>query len=106
MSNETQTKIASNERDERLGRRGFLKSALGGLTIAFALPEAGRMFGVQAATPAEMANAYIRIGTTGAITLMFGGSEMGQGIKTGLAQILAEELMVDWAQIKVEQAPF
>ena len=90
-----------------LGRRGFLATALGGLSIAFTMPDVGRVFGIQAATPPtsqQLANAYINIGTDGTITLMFGGSEMGQGIKTGLAQILAEELMVDWNQVTVRQS--
>jgi isoquinoline 1-oxidoreductase beta subunit len=91
-----------------IGRRGFLATALGGLSIAFSLPDAGRVFGVKAATPPtaqQLANAYVNIGTDGSITLMFGGSEMGQGIKTGLAQILAEELMADWIQVIVAQSP-
>jgi len=90
-----------------MGRRSFLATAAGGLSIAFTLPDVGRVFGVQAATgptAQQLSNAYINIGTDGAITLMFGGSEMGQGSKTGLAQILAEELMVDWNQVKVQQA--
>jgi len=64
-----------------MGRRGFLASALGGLSIAFIMPDVGRIFGVQSAsppTPHQLANAYINIGTDGSITLMFGGSEMGQ----------------------------
>ena len=90
-----------------IGRRGFLATALGGLSIAFALPDVGRIFGVKAAalpTPQQLSNAYINIGNDGSITLLFGGSEMGQGAKTGLAQILAEELMVDWNQVTVEQS--
>lgn len=104
MENKTRTlSVPTNP----MGRRGFLASALGGLSLAFTLPEAGRVFGVKAATgpdPAALANAYIHIGTDNSITLMFGGSEMGQGIKTGLAQILAEELMVDWGQVAVQQS--
>ena len=46
----------------------------------------------------------MRIGTDGSITLAFGGAEMGQGAKSGLAQILAEELIVDWGQIAVVQS--
>jgi isoquinoline 1-oxidoreductase subunit beta len=91
-----------------IGRRGFLATALGGLAIAFVMPDVGRVLGVKAATPPssqDLANAYIRVGTDGTITLMFGGSEMGQGAKTGLGQILAEELMVDWRQVTVQQSP-
>ncbi len=66
------------------------------------MPLVGRGAAVHAAggpTSEELANAYIHIGTDGSITLSFGGAEMGQGSKSGLAQILAEELGVDWPQI-------
>ncbi len=45
-------------------------------------------------------NAYIRIADD-VITLFVGGGEMGQGIHSGLAQGVAEELMVDWNQITI-----
>ena len=100
------TLVQKGEKKHQIGRRGFLATALGGLSVAFVMPDAGRMFGLKGATitPTQLANAYIHIGTNGSITLMFGGSEMGQGIKTGLAQILAEELMVDWNQVTVQQS--
>lgn len=88
-----------------IGRRGFLARAIGGLSVAFVLPDVGRVFGIQAANPAsQLASSYINIGADGSITLLFGGCEMGQGAKTGLCQILAEELMVDWTQVTVQQA--
>ena len=86
-------------------RRGFLTFAAKGLALAFVLPAAGRIgSAIAAPTPAELAGAYVRIGTDGSITLAFGGAEMGQGAKSGLAQILAEELMVDWNQVTVTQS--
>ena len=89
-----------------LNRRGFLVRALGGLSLGFFLPEAGHFFDLQAADPPpqQLANAYIRIFPDNTVTLLFGGCEMGQGTKTGLAQILAEELFVEWNQVKVEQS--
>ncbi len=104
MPTNTQTPIAPTAKKKNMGRRGFLASAIGGLSIAFALPDAARIFGIQAATNQQLSNAYIVVGTDGTITLLFGGSEMGQGIKTGLAQILAEELMIDWNQVTVKQS--
>jgi len=83
-----------------LSRRGFLVSMAGGLLLGFALHGGHRLLG--ATTAQQQLNAYIRIGTDGSITLSFGGSEMGQGSLSGLAQILAEELMADWGQIIVE----
>ena len=48
--------------------------------------------------------AYVHVKPDGRISLIVAKSEMGQGIKTGLAMILAEEAEVDLASVKVEQA--
>lgn len=106
-SNTHSTRVPTRGSRPKMGRRGFLATSIGGLSIAFVLPDVGRVFGLKAATPPtpqQLGNAYVRVGTDGSITLMFGGSEMGQGVMTGLAQILAEELMVDWNQVVVQQA--
>ncbi|HEX4884676.1 MAG TPA: molybdopterin cofactor-binding domain-containing protein [Casimicrobiaceae bacterium] len=88
-----------------MDRRRFLALAGKGLTVAFVMPLVGRSASVQAAVPVEQAaNAYVHIGADGTIALAFGGAEMGQGSMTGLAQILAEELMVDWHQVTVQQS--
>jgi isoquinoline 1-oxidoreductase subunit beta len=49
-------------------------------------------------------DAYIHIKPNGQISLIVAKSEMGQGIKTGLAMLLAEEAAVDWKSVTVEQA--
>jgi len=52
-----------------------------------------------------MPNAFIRIGTDDMVTIIVNKSEMGQGVYTSLPMLVAEELEVDWARIKVEAAP-
>src|SRR5260370_93526 len=91
-------------------RRAFLKStaAVGaGLVIAFHLSDRG--IAALAQTPPAAApippNAFVRIAADNTVTVIAKHLEMGQGIYTGLATILAEELDADWAQVKVESAP-
>src|ERR1700751_998626 len=49
-------------------------------------------------------NAYLRITSDNKITIVVARSEMGQGVRTALPMILAEELEADWKQIEIEQA--
>lgn len=46
---------------------------------------------------------HIRIDTEGVVTLIIHRSEMGQGVRTSLAMILAEELEADWSTVRIEQ---
>lgn len=84
-------------------RRDFLvtSSAAGaGLVIGFYLPR-----GLEADGGADFSpNAYLRIAPDGKITVVVARSEMGQGVRTSLPMILAEELEADWSQIQIEQA--
>ena len=49
-------------------------------------------------------NAYLRITPDNKITIVVARSEMGQGVRTALPMILAEELEADWKHIEIEQA--
>jgi len=84
-------------------RREFLSvgvAAGAGLVIGFYLPH-----GTSGGTNGEFApNAYLRIAPDGKITVVVARSEMGQGVRTSLPMILAEELEADWKQITIEQA--
>jgi len=49
-------------------------------------------------------NGWVRIDGEGTVTLTISKSEMGQGVRTSLAMILADELGADWSRIKIVQA--
>jgi isoquinoline 1-oxidoreductase subunit beta len=93
-------------------RRAFLKSGAtgaGGLVIAIALPWALPGCGKAQQSAGErrdvQANAWLRIGTDNSVTFLCDRSEMGQGVYTSLPMLIAEELGVSVAKIKVEFAP-
>ena len=93
-----------------LNRRDFLKTGAAGgaaLLVGFHLPSSA--FGAaaedQEKKPVNPFNAWVRITPDNQVTLILGKSEMGQGIMTALPMILAEELSLDWKQVKIEQAP-
>ena len=85
-------------------RREFLKSSAAGgagLLLAFYLP--GIAARADAAEQSFKVNSYIFIDPQGDIRLVVTRSEMGQGVRTALAMILAEELDADWSRVKIEQ---
>src|SRR6202035_497741 len=90
-------------------RREFLRTgAAGGAALVVGFRLSARTLAGQAAeqekkTPNPF-DAWIRITPDNRVTLILGKSEMGQGIMTALPMILAEELCVDWKNVKVEQA--
>ena len=91
-----------------VNRRDFLKTGAGGgvaLVVGFYLP--GKFEALAAAPPAEPAalNAWVRIAPDDSVTLFIDKSEMGQGVVTSLAMLLAEELEFDWKKVKTEFAP-
>jgi len=93
----------------RHDRRDFLKvgAALGGgLVLSVALPSAiGPAWAAAEALPEFAPNAFIRIDRKGAVTLVMPMVEMGQGIYTAMAMLLAEELEVGLDHIRLEHAP-
>ncbi|WP_035981800.1 molybdopterin cofactor-binding domain-containing protein, partial [Bradyrhizobium sp. STM 3843] len=92
-----------------VSRRGLLAGGLAtGFLFAFHLPVRGANEPLQPAdvTDGKFApNAFIRIDETGRTTLVMPQVEMGQGIYTSIAMILAEELDADLAQVVLEHAP-
>lgn len=93
-----------------LDRRSFLRvSALagGGMLIATSLDLTADAFaegGVATAADVFAPNAFIRIAANGGITIVAKNPEVGQGIKTSLPMLIAEELDVDWKDVTLQQA--
>jgi len=95
-----------------INRRTFLRvSAVsgGGFLLACHLPSltgvfAGQVGGPQAPTPAFVATAFVRVAADGIVTITAKNPEIGQGVKTHLPMIIAEEFDVDWKDVRIEQA--
>ena len=91
-------------------RRQFLKTTMTlgtGLVIGFHLPVRNVLAQPpQGAPPAPSPpNAFVRIAPDNTITVISKHTEMGQGVYTGLATMMGDELDADWAQMRVEAAP-
>src|ERR1051325_1086210 len=85
-----------------INRRAFLEAgaaAGASLLIGFHLPAFAR-----GATQSFKPNAWIEIKPDGAVTIWTGRSELGQGVKTAMPMIVAEELEADWTRVRVAQA--
>jgi isoquinoline 1-oxidoreductase subunit beta len=95
-----------------LKRRTFLLGGAGALGVLLvgwsALPPGQRLTG---STPLPVEgnqvalNGWVKIAADNTVTIVVCKAEMGQGIHTGLAMLLAEELDADWSQIRVESSP-
>ncbi|MDB4883856.1 MAG: aldehyde oxidase and xanthine dehydrogenase molybdopterin binding protein [Gemmatimonadetes bacterium] len=98
--------------DARVDRRQFLRVtaiAGGGLLLGTVLDSVGatRAFGasLEPDSVGEFSpNAFIRITPDGVVTIVAKNPEVGQGIKTMLPMLIAEELDVDWKDVRIEQA--
>lgn len=93
----------------KVNRRGFLQAGItagAGLVLAFHLPSEVKAEGAVSAQAAKefAPNAYLRVLSDNRVILYVTRSEMGQGVRTSLPMILADELEVDWTRITLEQA--
>ncbi|MFJ2445931.1 molybdopterin cofactor-binding domain-containing protein [Pseudomonas sp. NPDC087626] len=97
-----------------LSRRGFLKGvgATGALVLAasWGWQEAfaeDKKFGAEGMPNGwiDDPKVYVSIAADGTVTVLCNRSEMGQGVRTSLSMVVADELDADWAMVKVRQAP-
>jgi len=88
-------------------RRDFLKGlACGGLLLQIAAPLSARALAADAPGAVLLpVNGWVRIAPSGEIEILSNTSEIGQGTGTAIAQILAEELDVEWRSIRLTLAP-
>jgi isoquinoline 1-oxidoreductase beta subunit len=97
-----------------VSRRRFLHglSALGGFVLAVGYPPAARAQEAKKYGADGMPNgwvddplAFVSIADDGTVTIVCHRSEMGQGVRTGMPMIVADELEADWKRVRVVQAP-
>jgi isoquinoline 1-oxidoreductase beta subunit len=94
----------------RVDRRSFLRASAmagGGLMLGSYLKifDTAEAFGAQPAAAEFVPNAFIRMTPDGLVTIIAKNPEIGQGVKTMLPMIIADELDVEWKNVRIEQAP-
>ena len=102
--------MKSQNKSLNFSRRNFLKTSVlagGGMLIGFNLLSACRP---EAIVPVDISklnfndfNAFIKISEEGYVTIFSPNPEIGQGVKTSMPMIIAEELDVSWDKVSVAQ---
>jgi isoquinoline 1-oxidoreductase beta subunit len=88
-------------------RRAFLKGSLAaaGLTIGVSVTPFGHRLLNASEIDSFSPNVFFKITPDNKVAIFVGNSEMGQGVLTAFAMIIAEELEADWSRVRVKQAP-
>lgn len=93
-----------------VSRRQFIQeTGAGSFALVVTFPGARRAAAQMTAAVGVAAdpfspNVYIRLDPSGSVTIVAHRSEMGQGVRTALPMVVADEMEADWARVRVEQA--
>ena len=96
----------------KLDRRDFVKigvTAGGGLALGISLAsradaETSEIAGLGSGADAFQPNAFLRLDPDGSLTIWCGKADMGQGVRTSLPMIVADEMDADWSRVRTVQA--
>ncbi|MGO9589021.1 MAG: molybdopterin cofactor-binding domain-containing protein [Candidatus Acidiferrales bacterium] len=103
----TLPKLESPESRKMMSRRSFLRAtalAGGGMMLALYIEPVEKVLAAQFGPPVTLLPAsFITIAPDGIVTLIAKNPEIGQGVKVMLPMLIAEELDVDWKNVRIEQ---
>lgn len=102
--NPVDRRLRSESHSVQLSRRGFMQLALGagGGLILCHYPDWSE---AHAASGSHEIGTLVRIDADGSVVIGSRAPEIGQGVKTSLPMILAEEMDADWSRVRIEQLP-
>ncbi len=94
---------------QNLSRRDFLRNTgITGAVVLGAQVAPGSLISAaraQSTGASVQPNLFVSIADDGMVTITCSRSEMGQGVRTGIPMILADELEADWQRVRIWQAP-